>query len=279
MLLLKQSADLINYLEKQHSKGFSVGFLPTMGALHLGHISLVEKAKKSCDVVVCSIFVNPTQFNNPTDLAKYPRPFSKDVEMLISAECDVLFHPEVGEMYFEHEVPKQINLAGLAKVYEGFYRPGHFDGVVTIVSKLLEIVNPNELFIGQKDLQQCAVINKLVLEKGFKSSVVICPTVREKDGLALSSRNLLLSDNERTAALKISKALFFIKEEIQNYSLDELLFKAQDILIDDLITIEYIDVVNRNTFIKSSSVTDNGKAVVVAVFCGKVRLIDNLFLD
>ena len=199
MVLLKNATDLYNYLDSQRKNHISIGFVPTMGALHEGHLSLLAKSKKENSITVCSIFINPTQFNDPLDFEKYPVTIEQDIQKLDSIDCDILFLPSVDEIY-----PDGLNynihfaLGELETIWEGKYRPGHFQGVCLVVKRLLEIVQPDMLFLGQKDFQQCKVIAKLIEILNFekKIALIICPTMREPDGLAMSSRNMRLSDKQ-----------------------------------------------------------------------------------
>src|SRR5690349_12723387 len=208
MILFKKTADLRNWLETQRSNAKMIGFVPTMGALHAGHISLIRSALIDNDIVVCSIFVNPTQFNDPKDFEKYPITLEKDIDMLEEAGCAVLFLPSVHEMYpegTETSKSKTYQLGTIEKILEGQYRPGHFQGVCNIVDRLLNKVEPDALYLGQKDYQQCMVINKLLelTSRSGKTKLVICPTLREPDGLAMSSRNMRLNETDRKTAATI----------------------------------------------------------------------------
>jgi pantoate--beta-alanine ligase len=197
---------LRQFLDQQILQQKTIGLVPTMGALHKGHISLIEAAKKSNDIVVCSVFVNPTQFNNPEDLAKYPRTFEADRAMLENAGCSAVFAPSVEEMYPEQPVVK-MNFGALETVMEGASRPGHFNGVGIVVSKLFNIVRPHRAYFGQKDLQQVSVVRQLVSDLAFGLELIICPTIREADGLAMSSRNARLNAAERAIAPQIYRIL------------------------------------------------------------------------
>lgn len=273
MKIFKSIIETQNYI-----KSNSVGFVPTMGALHRGHISLIERAKKENELVVCSIFVNPTQFNNKEDLEKYPRSFEKDAKMLEDAGCDILFAPSVEEMY-PSAVTLSINFGDLENKLEGAFRPGHFNGVGIVVSKLFHIVKPNKAYFGLKDLQQCAVINSLVQNLSFGIDLVFCDTVREVDGLAMSSRNTRLSSQARNSAPFIYKSLNAAKElllegqqpedvkrSISAYYETEFEFKLEYFEIVDFDTLNSIQTYNPKT----------KTAIVVAAHLGGVRLIDNI---
>lgn len=265
-------------LEKQ-LEGQTVGFVPTMGALHAGHISLVEQAQQQCDLVVVSIFVNPTQFNNSKDLLLYPRTLEKDTAMLTDAGCDVLFHPSVAEMYPEHE-KRHWDFGILSSSLEGHFRPGHFDGVLTIVQKLFHAVPANKAFFGEKDFQQLALIKRMTKELELSIEVIGCPLIREESGLAMSSRNMRLSDEERKTALVISKTLFSMAA-LQNKMLPQQLEKYGFSMLSTVSGIEpeYLAIVDSETFHPmkdwNAAVTP---VILIAVWVGGVRLLDNLIL-
>ncbi len=223
MILFKKITELSFFIEKEKKKGKSIGFVPTMGALHEGHISLINNSKALNKLTVSSIFVNPTQFNNAKDFDKYPVTIEKDIDLLEKNGCHILFMPTVKEMYPTGFInPPHYNLGYLETVLEGKYRPGHFQGVCQVVHRLLSIVQPHNLYIGQKDYQQCMVIKKLVELTQLKVNVIIGSTLRENDGLAMSSRNMRLNIEERKKAVKISEVLFFIKKEIKPGYIEDL---------------------------------------------------------
>src|ERR1051325_5265869 len=229
MILFKKADQLYNYLESQHQNGKKIGFVPTMGALHQGHISLIESSKKENDLTVCSIFVNPTQFNDPKDYEKYPITIEKDIYQLETNGCDIIFIPSLKEIYPDDYKKVHYDLGYLETVLEGKFRPGHFQGVCMVVHRLLEIVTCNNLYLGQKDYQQCMVIKRLIelIGKKEKITVVVCPTLREVDGLAMSSRNTRLNEEERKKATAIFQTLSFMKNNLKKESLDELKEKAK----------------------------------------------------
>lgn len=213
MILFKRASDLAGWLDGQRNSGRSIGFVPTMGALHAGHISLIDISKKQAEVTVCSIFINPTQFNDPKDFQKYPVTIEKDIALLEKAGADVLFLPEVGEMYPSGTAGlERYELGRLETILEGQYRPGHFQGVCQIVRRLLDMVRPDELFMGSKDYQQCMVVQRLIILQGMKTRLNRCPIVREEDGLAMSSRNVRLPAEDRVKATTIYRALTGVKE-------------------------------------------------------------------
>ncbi|MCE7041235.1 pantoate--beta-alanine ligase [Dyadobacter sp. CY312] len=266
------------FLNQQRSNGKSIGLVPTMGALHQGHISLLDKANSENNISVCSIFVNPTQFNNPEDLAKYPRTLEADLDLLKAANCSVVFAPTAEEMYPESPV-MTFNFGLLETVMEGASRPGHFNGVGIIVSKLFNIIQPDKAYFGQKDLQQVSVIKRLVTDLSFSLDLVICPTVREISGLAMSSRNQRLSEEEKATASHIYRILSFAKEKILGGGSIEL---ARREAVDQFsaipeFTMDYFEIVDLNTLLPLANLKPDGtNAICVAAFLGPVRLIDNV---
>ncbi len=280
MELYTTIASIKEALEIGRSKGFTIGFVPTMGALHIGHLSLVEEAGKLCDIVVVSIFVNPTQFNDPNDLANYPRTLESDMKLLSPIRCDCVFAPTVGEMYPDPD-QRKFDFGNLERVMEGRFRPGHFNGVAQIVSKLFDIIRPNKAFFGQKDFQQLAIINELVRQKGYPVEIIPCPIVRENDGLAMSSRNRLLLPQYRECAPLIYITLLEAKKLSSKKSVEEIReYVVDQINGSNLLEVEYFDIVDDRylTSIENWS-TSGGKIGCIAVFAGKVRLIDNIIFD
>ena len=280
MMIFKHIRDIQPYLQTRQNNGLTTGFVPTMGALHNGHISLVTKAKKEADVVISSIFINPTQFNDPKDFDKYPVTLDKDIYVLEKAGCDVLFLPAVAEMYPEGlQSPKKYELGYLETVLDGAFRPGHFQGVCQVVEKLVRILQPNKLFLGQKDYQQCMVIKKLVGLLGVNTTIIIAPTQRELDGLAMSSRNTRLTEADRARAPLIYKTLQMIKQEIKPGDISELKTKAITILTAESFKVDYIEIAAADNL----QLLDHWDGVtplvaLAAAFIGEVRLIDNLLL-
>jgi pantoate--beta-alanine ligase len=273
MKIFKTIIETQNYI-----KSNSVGFVPTMGALHAGHISLIRQAKLHNELSVCSIFVNPTQFNNPEDLVKYPRTLEADIAKLEEAGCDVIFIPEVSEIY-PAPVSLSINFGRLEEILEGAFRPGHFNGVGIVVSKLFHIIKPTKAYFGLKDLQQCAVINRLVKDLSFDLELVFCDTVREEDGLAMSSRNVRLDTAARKAAPFINSSLRKGKDLILNGTSPE---DTKRIITADFAAraefeLEYFEIVDFET-LESIERYDNHRktALVTAAHLGGVRLIDNV---
>lgn len=272
---------MLSKLEHLRASGKSIGFVPTMGALHQGHIALVLKAKSENDIVVVSIFVNPTQFNNNNDLLHYPRTVESDKKLLENVACDVLFLPEVSEMYpngLLESVP-EIDLGGLDFVMEGAHRPGHFIGVIQVVKKLFDCIGICKAYFGEKDFQQLAVIRKMVKEWSVSVEIIACLIVREDDGLAMSSRNMRLTNEERKVATQISKALFHAKEMWSKCSLEEIKKNATTLINSNSeFKLEYFEIVDT---ISLKPLTNNEKknaVACIAVHIGTVRLIDNIIL-
>lgn len=280
MIIFKKANQISDYIDRQKNKGKKIGFVPTMGALHNGHLHLIDTCRNSNDLTICSIFVNPTQFNNPDDLKNYPVTISKDVEELINHQCDVLFLPGVEEMYPETYVKRHYALGEIENKLEGYYRPGHFQGVCQAVDRLLEIVKPRNLYMGQKDYQQCMVISKLLQITGKEKTVKlnIVSTIREADGLAMSSRNLRLDEKQRKLATSIFKELNFIKEHLQDHSLEELKKNASQHLIQKGFKVDYVEIANAEDLSTASNTLDK-LVVLAAATTGNIRLIDNIVLN
>ncbi|HWI91251.1 MAG TPA: pantoate--beta-alanine ligase [Flavisolibacter sp.] len=280
MIIFKKANQLSNYIQQQKEQGKKIGLVPTMGALHNGHLTLIDTCRKFNDITVCSIFINPTQFNNPNDLKNYPVRTSKDIEQLISRDCSVLFLPAVDEMYPALLTQKQYGLGDIENRLEGFYRPGHFQGVCQAVDRLLQIVQPHNLYMGQKDYQQCMVIKKLLelTKREDDVKLVIVPTVRETDGLAMSSRNLRLSKEQRKLATSIYKELSFIKEHIHQQPFDGLKKVATEHLIQKGFKVDYVEIADAVDLTPAKDDT-NRLVVLAAATTGEIRLIDNLILN
>lgn len=265
------------YLGQQKTLGKSIGFVPTMGALHEGHLELMQRAKKENNLLVVSIFVNPVQFNNADDLKKYPRTLKDDTKKLENVGCDVLFAPEADEMYPE-KVTKQYDFGQLDKVMEGAFRPGHFNGVAIVVKKLFDIVSPDRAYFGEKDFQQLTIIKKLVEMEKIPVEIVPCPIVRETDGLAMSSRNRLLSSEERKIAPFIYKTLQEAKLRRNHICANPLRQMIINIFEgNENFRLEYFDIVNDETLQPVNGWNDKvGTMACVAVWLGNIRLIDNI---
>ncbi len=283
MILFKKADSLHQWIDAQQKKGLRAGFVPTMGALHPGHISLIESCKKDNDITISSIFVNPTQFNDPKDFAKYPVTIEKDILQLEQAGCDALLLPSVEEIYPKGTTLKtQYELGKIETLLEGKYRPGHYQGVCQVVHRLLDIVHPENLYLGQKDYQQCMVIARLVELLGKKKDIHIniCPTLREADGLAMSSRNMRLNVEERQKAVLIFKSLSYIKENIGSNGIESIKNKANAMLTNEGFRVDYIEIADAKTLEPASNWDGNQKLVALAAaYLNEVRLIDNLLLN
>lgn len=273
--------DLKNFIAKTKKAGKSIGFVPTMGALHTGHLSLVEHSVNENDITVVSIFVNPTQFNNKEDLAKYPRTLELDTAKLATSGCNVIFNPESDEIYTENDLATTFtfDFDGLDKVMEGAFRPNHFNGVVQIVSKLFELVQPKRAYFGEKDFQQLAIIRRMNNLLEFGIQIVGCPIIRELSGLAMSSRNERLSEKEKKNASNIFKILTENTNFVPEKSPQKLteLIKCKINSVNGL-QVEYVEIADRHT-LKTAQDWSQPTIICVAVFCGNVRLIDNLKID
>ncbi len=269
------------WIKPHLKKGLRIGFVPTMGALHEGHLRLIRQSKQENDITVCSIFVNPVQFNNPDDLAKYPRNIVQDARMLKSNGCDMLFSPEVEEMYPDGKTPNNdIEFGMLDKVMEGKFRPGHFKGVVIVVRKLFDILSPSNAYFGKKDYQQLMVITRMKEILGLPVNIIGCETVREDDGLAMSSRNLRLTIGERQVARRIFEVLCKVREKGSKTPVWELKEWAnKKIQEDSRFRVEYFEIAERETLMPIENWGQKTQAVALtAVYLGDVRLIDNVEL-
>ncbi|WP_069660857.1 pantoate--beta-alanine ligase [Arcticibacter eurypsychrophilus] len=278
MKIFTSKAELSHLLTELKKENKNIGLVPTMGALHSGHLSLIKTAKQQTDVVVCSIFINPTQFTDQKDLEKYPRTVSADIEKLTEAACDYLFLPEVTEMYEENET-WHLDLGYLENILEGKFRPGHYQGVTQVVFKLFQIVNPTKAFFGQKDYQQVLIIRKMVDILNLPVELVMCPIKRNDEGLALSSRNIHLSDIEKSKALLLSRALLTIRDVSANHTPEELKSIALNILESDAeIKLDYFELLDKDTL---TTLNNDSKGIValLAATIGKTRLIDNMIFN
>lgn len=277
MKVIHTIKDLQAELSVLKAQGKKVGLVPTMGALHAGHASLVKRSVNENEVTVVSVFVNPTQFNDKNDLVKYPRTLDADCKLLEACGATYTFAPSVEEMYPEPDT-RQFSYAPLDTVMEGAFRPGHFNGVCQIVSKLFEAVKPHRAYFGEKDFQQLAIIHEMVRQMQFDLEIVGCPIVREEDGLALSSRNARLSAEERENALKISQTLFKSRTFAATHSVSETQKMVEDaIAAAPGLRLEYFEIVDGNTLQKIGDWNETSYAVgCITVFCGEVRLIDNI---
>lgn len=279
MKIFKTKAQYFDWRKAQNPK-LTIGFVPTMGALHLGHLSLIDKSKSASNLTTCSIFVNPTQFNNLLDFEKYPKTISQDLKLLEEVGCDVVFLPEVSEMYQENETVEQFDFSPFDTSMEGRFRPGHFNGVGTIVSKLFDIIKPQMAFFGEKDFQQLKVIEKLVSLKSLPVEIVGCPILRESDGLAMSSRNTRLTEIERKKAVFIYEVLNFAKSMIASKTSEEIKFLVQEAFKKEpAFELDYFEIASEHDLQPTKNLnSENKPRAFIAAFLGGVRLIDNLAL-
>jgi pantoate--beta-alanine ligase len=281
MLILKHTKDIDNQYKRWKKNGQKIGFVPTMGALHSGHISLIKASKKQSNITICSIFVNPTQFNDPTDFANYPVTLSADIEQLEAAGCDVLFLPTVAEIYPNGTaIKRHVNFGFMAKTLEGEHRPGHFQGMAQVVERLLRIIQPDVLFMGLKDYQQQLIVTELISKKKLNTKLVACPTEREKDGLAKSSRNVRLDKKSRQLAVELHKSLQLAKQKVSlkaNSIAQVQALVAAQLEAHKGITLEYFALRNAKTLALPKSKREKLVALVAAKI-GGVRLIDNMLL-
>ncbi len=279
MEIYKTRKEINHRINELKQQGKTIGFVPTMGALHEGHLSLMRCSKKDNDITVVSIFVNPTQFNDPKDLERYPRMLDKDIEKLEAERVDILFAPDEKEMYPEPDT-RQFDFGHLDKILEGKHRPGHFNGVAQIVSKLFETIPAHRSYFGKKDYQQYLIIRELVHKymPSLDMEIVPCPIIREPDGLAMSSRNLLLSPDQRKSAALISQTLFRAKELTGMMSVQQVKqFVIDTINQDPNLKVEYFEIADANTLLPVEDWNDADKTIgLIAVYCGEIRLIDNI---
>lgn len=274
MIVYKSALELVQHLQSQTQQ---IHFVPTMGALHEGHMSLIDKANEAGGLTICSIFVNPTQFNNASDLQHYPRTIEMDIERLISHQCDVLYLPNVDDIYPNGtEYALDIDISQHNSILEGSFRPGHFEGVVKVVDRFLEIIKPNAIYLGEKDLQQIKVITHLVELKHPHIEIVPCPTLRETDGLAKSSRNQRLSIEERQIAPLIFKTLSDIIQQKNIKPFSELQKTAIDNLTDAGFKVDYLTLVDVEEWKEIDDFSQNKMSLLIAAYIGEVRLIDNI---
>lgn len=280
MVILKTETDLRHFLSSATSK---IGFVPTMGALHRGHTSLIKQAKQRQLLTVCSIFVNPTQFNDPEDFKKYPISLEADIELLLEAQCDVLFLPTVETVYPNGpEQTRVFDFGFLETIFEGAHRPGHFKGVGQVVARLIDLVKPDVLYLGQKDYQQCMIIGQLLELMGLQQKIqlMICPTVREDDGLAMSSRNRRLSEAQRSLAPTIYQCLVSVEAKMNTASFAHVQRECWALLEQKGFRPEYVALADADTLVALSEFDPSRKMVVlIAAWLGKIRLIDNFVLN
>ncbi|MEZ7839327.1 MAG: pantoate--beta-alanine ligase [Flavobacteriales bacterium] len=274
---LKELAQLLS----ECTKNKSLGLIPTMGALHTGHIALVKKAIDENDLSICSIFVNPTQFNNPSDLEKYPNPLEKDLFLLEQVGCDFVFTPTKEEVYPEGFVSKDFVFGTLDKGMEGANRPGHFKGVAMVVSRLFDLIKPQKAYFGEKDFQQLAIIQSMVKQAPFPVEIVPCSIVREASGLAMSSRNMRLNKLQLTAAPRVYQRLFKASKMCSSHSIFEIKTWLKNEFKNDVdLDLEYFEISNPTTLQATTNWSESGRHIAcIAVFAGEIRLIDNIMLE
>ncbi len=279
--IFTKTNELKKHLTQLKNGGKIIGFAPTMGALHNGHLSLIAQSNNQCDITASSIFVNPTQFDNKEDLVKYPDTTRKDITILDAKGTDILYLPTVEEVYPDGTKPTiDFDFGYLTTIAEGAYRAGHFEGVAQIVSILLDIVTPHKIFMGQKDFQQCALVHQLIRFKQIDTEIVVCPIIREADGLAMSSRNMRLGDQEREKAIILSQALQWVKKNYANANIADLEEQAKTMINEtEFCKADYIEIRDRTTLkpIADNSIKDN-VVVLGAAYVGTVRLIDNMII-
>lgn len=277
MQVLNTRNELVSLIDNLKKEGKKIGFVPTMGALHEGHLSLVKECKNSSDITVVSVFVNPTQFNDPEDLKRYPRTLEKDVELLKTAGCDIVFAPSVEEIYPEPDTRK-FDFGYLETVMEGAKRPGHFNGVGQVVSRLFDIVSPEKAFFGMKDFQQVAIIKNMVQQLKYDIEIIPCPIIREENGLARSSRNALLDEDHKKNAPHIYATLKKARTFVPEMGVKELKeWITNEINSNPFLEIEYVEIVDDTTLKVIEDWSEPGiKVACVAVYAGKIRLIDNI---
>jgi pantoate--beta-alanine ligase len=285
MIIFKYAEPLARYIQQQKTAGKQIGFVPTMGALHNGHIALIDQSKKATAITVCSIFVNPTQFNNPSDYQLYPKTIEQDIARLEAAGCNALFLPAIAEMYPQGTSNlEQYDLGYLETLLEGKYRPGHFQGVCQVMNRLLTMVQPHKLFMGQKDYQQCMVVSRLLELMQSTTELITCPTLREPDGLAMSSRNMRLSPEDRQKATTIYKCLTLIKQECnKGITWPVIKEKATQLLTGAGFRIDYVELADASTLQPATAtmatIYQGPRVALIAAFLQDVRLIDNMLLN
>jgi pantoate--beta-alanine ligase len=273
--VIHTAEELQQFRKKLNENAHSLGFVPTMGALHNGHVSLIKKSTEENDFTLISIFVNPKQFNNSEDLKQYPRTLSADLTLLEGLKNCVVFAPDEAELYPQNDGFVPMELGAIGRVLEGAFRPGHFEGVVHVVHNLFRLVEANKAYFGQKDFQQLAIIRLLTHFYGFKTTIVACPTMREASGLAMSSRNMRLSEEEKVDALIIWETMNFIRDNKMNFGPSELKERAIQFFDKGTLKLEYLEIVQAHNLLEA---TDWQESTVccIAAYCGNVRLIDNL---
>ena len=280
MIILKKIKHLTRQLEAYRKAGKTTGFVPTMGALHEGHLSLIREAKAKADITICSIFVNPTQFNDPEDFKKYPVTTGNDIELLLRENVDLLFMPSANEMYPKDLAKKEYNLGRLETIWEGAHRPGHFQGVAQVIDRLVSVIEPTYMVMGQKDFQQVMIVRRLLEILSAKTTLITSPTLREASGLAKSSRNTRLTAQQLDQATAIYQALLFGKETAGTIPVKELIQQMEQQLLEaGFAKVDYVAFCDPTDLSPLESYTKGNPAVIlVAAFLGNVRLIDNILL-
>lgn len=280
MILIKNLTDALSWVKKQKQSGQKIGFVPTMGALHKGHISLVNQSVEENDITIVSIFVNPTQFNNQEDLKKYPRTEEADKEILKNSSCDAIFFPKVEDIYPEGEKSEKFSFDGIENQMEGKFRPGHFDGVATVVKRFFEIIQPDKAYFGEKDFQQLRIIQELVKKFNLNLKIVPVEIMREADGLAMSSRNTRLTKEMREEVPKIYQILSETKEFIKSNSIEATKNFVQEKFNQTKLDLEYFEIADEQTLAPASEKENHiNLRGFIAVFAGEIRLIDNVSLN
>jgi pantoate--beta-alanine ligase len=280
MIIFKRVTDIKKWLQSAISINATIGFVPTMGALHQGHLSLLKESKKKADITVVSIFINPAQFDNKSDLEKYPSPVVQDVMLLEENGCDILFLPPEDEIYpDEKSKQKHFDLGNLETILEGKFRPGHFQGVCLVVERLLTIITPDFLFLGRKDFQQCLVLKRLIRLMNYETNIVVCPIIREQSGLAMSSRNQRLNEEDRKTAAELYSAIKEIKDNRDQHQFSILKMNAIKKLEQKGFKIDYLELAKEKDLqIVSQFLAGQKQVLLIAAFLNNVRLIDNIVL-
>jgi len=275
MIVFKTKKELTAHLSS--TPNVCTGFVPTMGALHKGHLSLLEEAKKQTSLMLCSIFVNPTQFNSQEDFKNYPNNIAKDLTLLEKINCDLVYIPDFADLYEENETVKKYDFGGLDRNMEGKFRKNHFNGVATIIEKFFRIIQPEKAFFGQKDLQQLLIVKALTKKLGLPTEIIGVQTVRRKNGLAMSSRNILLSTPQLTKASLLYKSLLFCKQNKDRLNISAMKKEVSACFAKENIELEYLTFSDANTLESITELNDNNQtAVCIAAYIGRVRLIDNI---
>ncbi len=276
MKVFKLNKKLLAYL-RVFRKNQTIGFVPTMGALHSGHLKLITTSKKKCDITICSIFINPKQFDNTNDFSRYPKTLNSDLEKLKKVNCDIVYTPEVNDLYEKDEKVKEFDFGKLASIMEGKFRIGHFNGMATIVEKFFRLIKPTKAFFGQKDLQQLQIVKSLVKQMNIAIEIIGIPTVREKNGLAKSSRNKLLSEDEKNKSKLIYNCLKYCIKNKEKGITELKLFIENKFKEENNVTLEYVEFVNLNTLLPIKK-WEKENAICIAAYINSVRLIDNIIL-